>query len=236
MTDSDLTPEQEAVRRLLAEARHDEPVPPAVVVRLDETLARLVADRGEDPLLHTTSPAPVVDLGARRRRIAGMGLLAAAAVVVAGVALGQVLPSGSGDSGSGSADGGGAADSSTAQDFESGDSSAADDPSAGMSAPNSMKSVAPFADAPAISSADPALEQQLLDLRDQAKASRRATAYDATSSCTMPALGPGRRLLVEVDGLDGVAVFRVPDGTTQQVDVYACADPQPVRTLTLPAP
>ena len=46
MTDSpDLTPEHDAVRRLLADARHDGPTPPEVVARLDETLAALVADR-----------------------------------------------------------------------------------------------------------------------------------------------------------------------------------------------
>ena len=42
---SGLPPEQEAVRRLLADARHDGPPPPDVVARLDETLASLVAER-----------------------------------------------------------------------------------------------------------------------------------------------------------------------------------------------
>ena len=100
MTDpTALPPEHEAVRRLLADARHDGPTPPEVVARLDETLASLVADRRDAPQPHL---APVVDLGARRRRLAGMGLLAAAAVVVAGVAIGQGLPGtqSSGDSGS----------------------------------------------------------------------------------------------------------------------------------------
>ena len=98
MTDSPrLPPEQEHVRRLLADARHDGPVPPEVVARLDETLASLVSERGGAPLEQSgpgpdRATAPVVDLGARRRRTAGIGLLAAAAVVVAGVALGQALP------------------------------------------------------------------------------------------------------------------------------------------------
>ena len=47
----ELTPEQEAaVRRLLAEARHDEPVPAEVAARLDEVLDGLVADEGVDDL------------------------------------------------------------------------------------------------------------------------------------------------------------------------------------------
>ena len=42
----ELTPEQESeVRRLLAEARHDEPVPADVAARLETTLADLVAAR-----------------------------------------------------------------------------------------------------------------------------------------------------------------------------------------------
>ena len=105
MTDSPRpTPEQEAVRRLLAESRHDGPTPPEVVARLDEALASLVAERGTDPLVSDEpAPARVTDLGARRRRLAGVGLLAAAAVVVAGVALGQALPR-SGDDTAGGGD------------------------------------------------------------------------------------------------------------------------------------
>ena len=37
-----LPPEQEAVRRLLADARHDGPTPPEVVARLDAALSSVV--------------------------------------------------------------------------------------------------------------------------------------------------------------------------------------------------
>ncbi len=72
--------ESEAVRRLLASARHDEPTPAEVVDRLDDALAALVAERAD-------SAAPVIDLSARRRRRVGAGILAAAAAcaLVAGV-------------------------------------------------------------------------------------------------------------------------------------------------------
>jgi len=92
----ELSPEQEAVvRRLLAQARHDGPVPPDVASRLDEALDRLVAEEGVDDLqvFDDPSPAPVTALAGvrQRRRTAGRLLLAAAAVVVGGVAVGQVV-------------------------------------------------------------------------------------------------------------------------------------------------
>ena len=62
MTDpTALPPEQEAVRRLLADARHDGPTPPEVVARLDATLAELAAERGEATPAEPTR-APVVAL------------------------------------------------------------------------------------------------------------------------------------------------------------------------------
>lgn len=92
-----LDPEQdEYVRRLLADARHDEPMPADVVDRLDDVLAGL------------TGPAPVVrDLAAERRRRTVVRLLgAAAAVVVVGIGLGQLdLGSGGGDADGGAAGG-----------------------------------------------------------------------------------------------------------------------------------
>ena len=60
----ELTPEQEsAVRRLLAEARHDAPIPTDVADRLDTVLAGLTRDEPGSP-----GVAPVIDLAARRRR------------------------------------------------------------------------------------------------------------------------------------------------------------------------
>ena len=86
--DQELTPEQEEhVRRLLADARHTEPAPDAVVARLDKVLAGLADEPARS--------ADVVHLAHRRRRAATL-LVAAAAVVVVGVGLGQVLPHGGG--------------------------------------------------------------------------------------------------------------------------------------------
>lgn len=243
MTDAtDLPPEQEAVRRLLADARHDGPPPAEVVARLDETLAALVADRGaappaDAPAASSERTAPVIDLSARRRRLAGVGLLAAASVVVAGVAIGQVLPRGSGDAGSSAGSDSSLAESRTEaeQDVQS-DESGAD---GSELAPELLKSpsATPFAGVPTVSATDPALEQQLVDLRSDATArSQDLGSVDALSSCALPGLGQGRRLVAQVDGRLGVVVFRSPDGGSQQAEVYVCGTPDPVRTLTLPAP
>jgi hypothetical protein len=86
MPDHELSPEQERVRRLLAEARVEAPMPDEVVARLDRVLARLADEEDDDD-----APS-VVDLAARRRRKAATLLVAAAAVVAVGVGAGQLLP------------------------------------------------------------------------------------------------------------------------------------------------
>ncbi len=233
-----LPAEQEAVRRLLADARHDGPTPPEVVARLDAALASLATERAEPP---ETTRAPVVDLGTRRRRMAGIGLLAAAAVVVAGVAIGQGLPPMQGGSDAGSASDG---DAATAQ-RESGDDAGAGSGSGGAAeseetGPQSLKSgsPAPLAAYPTLSSDDVDLDEDLLSLRttsSDAEASE-TLAPDLRSACDLRGTGRGRRVLAEVDGVVGAVVFRRADGASQQVDLYVCGDPTAVRTLTLPAP
>ena len=238
MTDaSGLTPEQEAVRRLLAEARHDGPTPPEVVSRLDETLASLLDERAAERVSER-SVAPVVDLGARRRRRAGIGLLAAAAVVVAGVAIGQGLPSTSTSDDASTSAAGADSDSSLAEAPESAQDDAGGESGAAETGPGDLKSAAPnAASLPSVSSADGDLDSQLLLVRpDAAARSQLLGSVDSLSSCELPRLGQGRRLVAQVDGQPGVIVFRRPDGAAQQAEVYVCGTPEPVRTLSLPAP
>lgn len=246
MTDpSGLTPEQDAVRRLLADARHDGPTPPEVVARLDETLASLVSERAseraaerasaDDPSAPRATPASVVDLGARRRRTVGIGLLAAAAVVVAGVALGQGLPRMSGSDSDDSASGGSVAES---RDYAAEERAPSSDAGADQG-PESLKSTTadPEAGVPTLSSTDDDLDDDLLDLRSSAtNGSERSDAAGVLSGCDLRGIGRGRRVVAQVDGQVGMVVFRRPDGAVQQADLYVCGSPAPVRTLTLPAP
>jgi hypothetical protein len=260
---SGLPPEQEAVRRLLADARHDGPPPPDVVARLDETLASLVSERASEPTsgptseptagrttdLHDRSPGRVVDLGSRRRRVASIGLLAAASVVVAGVALGQALPRGSDESGDSATSsqsdtslaesseaGGSSADSSTGSGSEQGGGSGA----ASEPAPESLKSspATPFAGVPSLSTVDPGLDDQVLALRAKGSTRRQQLAtLDTLRGCDVPRAGRAAALVAaEVDGRDGVVVFRRPVGEAQGVELYVCGEADPVRTITLPAP
>ena len=243
MTDArDLTPEQDAVRRLLADARHDGSMPPGVVARLEEALAALVADRGDVPLVPDPGhhpPAPAVALGARRRRRVGIGVLAAAAAVVAGVTIGQGIPgmSGSDDSGS-TADGDTSA--SQAREFGTPDdlSGGSDENGAAGMGPESLKSPAPVPAAgyPTLSSSAADLDDELLDLRPTASTEpAESGAADRLVTCDLWGIGPGRRLLAQVDGQAGLVIFRRPHGPAQRVDLYVCGNPDPVRTRTLPA-
>ncbi len=243
MTDaSGLTPEQEVVRRLLAEARHDGPVPPEVTARLEETLASLVSERAAaavEPKDRDAPAAPVVDLGARRRRAAGIGLLAAAAVVVAGVAIGQGLPvmDGSQDAGSSAGE-----DSALAESPEGADEGGAERSGGAPSevGPESLKSTQPrpARATPTLSAYDADLDDELVTVRPGTHDSRngRRALLDLMRTCDLDGIGRGDRIVVRIDGERGVVVFRRPDGDTQQADLYVCGTPVPVRTVTLPAP
>jgi hypothetical protein len=255
---SGLPPEQEAVRRLLADARHDGPPPPDVVARLDETLASLVSERASEPTSGSTSEPPagrttgnddrspgrVVDLGSRRRRVASIGLLAAASVVVAGVALGQALPRGGDDPGESSA--GSASDSSSAESRDDGGDSSAD---AGGSGPDNLADsearqpeesfLQPGLTGPTLfSDDDEDIVPQLVALRpDVTDGPQRLKSLGALRNCDGVDPGPSAAVIsAQIDGEPGLVVFRRPVGEFQDVELYACGNPLPLRTITLPAP
>lgn len=233
MTDDDLTPEQQEVRRLLADARHAEPVPASVVARLDRVLADLA---GEPVRL-----APVTELATRRRRAASL-LLAAAAVVAIGVGVGQVVGTGNPS-----------ADDlavSTRDDAGAG----ADGPEAEAADPDGKPNEDTDAAAPNAStqseerSVEDFAEIGRSTLTDDVSALREerfsvgmidglAAAYDATgATCRSEAWGEGQFVPVRYDGIPAVLVFRRAMGDSQVADLFLCGDSEPRRSVTLPAP
>ena len=228
----DLTPQHDAVRRLLAEARHDEPTPPEVVARLETRLAQLQAERTAE-LTAAAGTAPVIDLGSRRRRLAAIGVMAAAAVVVAGVALGQVLPQGGSSSDSATS-----AESDTGAGTDTGLRSGGDNSDAGSAmeptSPEELSGKVRATEALPEVSLDAELDGALTSLRSQTPAS--SYAADAVVACRVGDVGRGRRVLVQVDGRPGLVIFRAPTRARQEADLFLCGDPEPLRTLSLPAP
>ena len=243
MPDAPLTPEHDAVRRLLADARHTGPTPPEVVARLDEALATLVAEHGAEHVVEHGAGTPPseaaapVSLGARRRRVVGIGLLAAAAVVVAGVGVGQVLPRGADDGGS--ADSAGAGASAGASDNSAGSDTGLERSAKGSAGaepgPESLRTYSAQSGEPSLTSSDPALAEQLVQLRSEGVLFRGGDPA-AALSCAGPADAGGRRLPAPPDGRPGLVVARRPAGDTPRVELYTCDSPDPVRALTVPAP
>jgi hypothetical protein len=136
MTSPETGPDdEEAVRRLLAQAAGPVPVPADVRERLDQTLAELVAARGEERArppadaaavpVEPETGATVASLAAARRRRRWPALAAAAAaVLVAGYGLTVVVQNRAGDADSAATDSGGADTESRADAGDTGGSAA----------------------------------------------------------------------------------------------------------------
>ncbi|MFC5176292.1 hypothetical protein [Nocardioides taihuensis] len=238
MTEPDETPltgAERAVQRLLASARHTDPVPPEVAARLDGVLAGLAA--GDLPT-HDPGAAPVTDLDVhrRRRRVTSL-LVAAAAVVVVGVGLNQVIDR--------------AGDSATSDE-----SSAADAPAASQEDAGSAGSGAQ----PARPEKDGTFRarKQVAEVRpesfdsDVLRLQRLVAPYNggdaltadgvqpgdlaAGAACRSSTWGSGTFVPVSYGGSPAVLVLRRPQGDTQVADLYLCGATTPVRSVTLPAP
>ena len=222
---SELTSEQEeAVRRLLAEARHEDPLPAAVADRLDRVLADLSSP--------SARAAPVVDLAARRRRRnAGRLLVAAAAVIVGGVAVGQMIGVSNPDSDDDSA--GSSVERDTSSGGDGGGMSADQPvPEAAKSEPLRLTS----------QNLQHEVQRQLrrgtvADIEPGANAQSQADGGElACASAPPPAYGLGEFFAAIYDGTPAVLALRPPVGGTQEAQVLECGTGTPLQSVTVPAP
>jgi hypothetical protein len=251
----DLTPEEEQVRRLLADARHTQPVPDDVAARLDAVLADL---RDEDP----TSPVPVTvvqqpaDLAAARRRRHNVRswLVAAAAVVVVGIGVNQVahLDVSADDSG-GSADTSAEAGAAGGGDELQSGRADAQEPTDGAQDYDSAFSRAPVrldpdrfgaqvtrlrtADLIRVNGTASSLSGSGSASADSPRPEAQDDVHDAyKATCPTTGWGHGRAVPVRYGGRPGVLVFRPVRGDTQVVDLFVCGSDHTERSITLPAP
>ncbi|KQW47624.1 hypothetical protein ASC77_14395 [Nocardioides sp. Root1257] len=225
MSDPDLTPEEQQVRRLLADARHDEPLPDDVAARLDGVLA----DLGAEP----RSTAPVVDLAARRRRrVVRNVLVAAAAVVVVGVGISRVDLGASGDADSGTAE-------SSAQDDGGGSGRAPSAAAPEAVAPGRVLRLTSEDFDERLARADAAGGLDALAARTQDELDQGINDYSSLDAppgwCNDAAWGRGLRIAVRYDGEPGVLVLRRASGGTREADLYLCGETTPTRSTTVPA-
>jgi len=209
------TPDEELVRRLLADARHDEPVPADVAAHLDAVLADLAGPRVPEGVTPLRAPQRV------RRRRWGVALVAAAAAVTA-IAVAPRIGSP-----------GGGSDDSTASDSAGASSS--------RSAGGKSLDEGPAAQAAGVA----LLHRDTLAADVRAARARLAASPHALQSqgpeslapgCGADDRGPGSALAARLDGRDVVLVLRPPAGGRQVADVLACGTARVLASVTLPAP
>jgi hypothetical protein len=227
------TPEVAEVRRLLAAARHTEPMPEDVVTRMEGVLAGLAAEStalgaSSQPDGEPRQPGVVVPIDAhRRRRVAGL-LVAAAAIVVGGVTIAPHLPSGSDSRTAGT----------TAQDAGGETSGNSGSTGNGPSGPEKAPGAAQSLDGLTVVNGHVLVRPRhfSVDAR-HGRALLQANSFDRAVKAPCPAVpGPGERVAAEYEHAPAVLVYRRPQGSTQVVDLYVCGNDRPVRSTTLPAP
>lgn len=229
---ADDSPEIAEVRRLLAEARHTEPMPGDVSRRLDEVLSGLADGRARAPQ-EDTPATPVVSIAARRRHRAAGLLVAAAAIVVGGVALAQNLPS-PGSSG----------ETATSAQDQAERGGEADFGNGGDNGPPLKSPPAPAQDSVGKAElhhgrlvvhprhfSDDALEGRAL----LATTPDRSQALAPTAGCADLARHD-RAVPAEYLDAPAALVYRRAQGSSQVVDLFVCGTSTPVRSTTLPAP
>jgi hypothetical protein len=219
---SDESPEIAEVRRLLADARHLEPMPDDVAARMSRVLGRL---SDETPAARPESAhRNVIAIAPQRRRRAAALLVAAAAIVVGGVVIQNIHLSSAGDS----------AATSAAPDSQKQAQGGAEDQSEPPSTPNSASSAdapkTPVKIRPRRFSSDAERARQ-----DLGKSAYRVEQDTAKAVCTdVPR--SAQALPATYKRFDATLVFRRPQGGSQVVELFLCGSSSPIRSVTLPVP
>ncbi|MCY7395773.1 MAG: hypothetical protein LH468_06375 [Nocardioides sp.] len=224
---------EDSVRRLLAEARHEEPLPPQVAARLDTLLGELVQAR--------SSQTRVGSLAQRRRQRRGVLLVAAAAAVVVGV----VGPRLTGDPGGGTASDSSRSGADGASSAESAESSPAQGSResqelAPEEAPEGGPSSAPAGPAPAAGGVVVLSSATFVADVTRVLGSRGSLEGDSSDlsltgpACGSATYGAGRLLPAVYDGTSAVLALRPPTDGTQLVEVLACGSAEVLRSTTVP--
>jgi hypothetical protein len=228
-------PELEAVRRLLAEARHGEPMPDDVAARMDRVLRNLSADREV-----AAGDAPVIDLAAHRRRRAATLLVAAAVIVVGGVTAAQHLPRDSGTpstaAGAGSQDRSGSGADTASPQLGSAHSPLQPSPGNGDTAKLYQVRIRAgrVLVRPRHFTVDALSGRQAIGSAPSALVQRRELRR-VPAGC-IPTLGGVDVVPATYEKAPAALVYHAPAGTTQVVDLYVCGTSKPVRSVTLPTP
>lgn len=238
-----------AVRRLLAQARHDEPIPPDVAARLDDSLAALSAERAADP----GPQPPPTDLGGRRRRRAAVLLAAAAVLVVGGFTVGHLLggqTSGTTASSSPDSSIGGSVGSPGAASRVQGGRGLPDNetdaaPSDTGYSPADLDALTRLGEIPTVSQDQVTRDVTALLTRLSADpgtgTSRRLSPAGARRlaerrDCRPARLGAGLALPVTYAGTPAVLVLRPRTGETRVADLLQCGTGTLLRSVTLTLP
>jgi hypothetical protein len=222
-------PEHDDVRRLLAEARHDEPIPTDVAARLDRVLAGLSQERTEVP-----AEARVIHLEAHRRRRAAGLLVAAAAIVVGGVAVAQHLPGGSGAPATA---GGSAADRNAGA--EASGQALTSSPPVSPGPHDDAQKAAPSLISGRVRVRPGHFTADALAGRQVAAPTASGSRHDALKAVSpgcVPSLGDAVLVPATYEKAPAALVYHAPAGSTQVVDLYICGSAKPVRSVTLPTP
>ncbi len=209
---------------MLADARHEGPVPPEVAARLDEALAGLRAEESPE--------APVVPLRRRSARLPRY-LLAAAAVVAIGFGTTQVITDTrepTGDSSSAGSESDSGADATRDGGAESGDSPSAAD---GAAPPEAFVPL----DELGIEGLEPlrraTLDEDVAALEDTKKqeSTLRSTRRLAARCGPLDRVPGSRTLAAAYDGRPTLVVYLAPEGGSQRVDLYLCDTAEPRRAF-----